>query len=93
VSRSVGGRGTNSTPSEWRQHSAADQWLWTLVRAPHGSGPRATGELIRDVPNIGPVVVAKLKAFATLDPVVVAAFGARDWVGPAAVVRLAGGGR
>ena len=58
-----------------------------LVRRAHRLGPRVVGEiLLRLVPDRG-ALLRELRRYDGLDPAVVEAVGARDWLDPRALVR------
>jgi hypothetical protein len=67
------------------------------VRRLHGLGPRPVGELLAEImgryPRTRAFVERRVEGYADLDPALVAHFGGRDWLEPAAVVRLVAGGR
>jgi hypothetical protein len=78
-------------------HSQADRHFRDRVRRLHTRGPRAVGEVLAEIigryPRTRLFVEERLDRFADLDPALVAHFGGRDWIEPAAVLRLVVGGR
>jgi hypothetical protein len=75
----------------------ADRLFRDRVRRVHALGPRPVGEVLAEImgryPDTRPFVEERLDRFADLDPALVAHLGGRDWLEPAAVIRLVMGGR
>jgi hypothetical protein len=68
-------------------HPTADHARRQQARRVHELGPRALGELLREIERDPTDVPRIVERYARLDPARVAAFGGRDWLEPRDLLR------
>jgi hypothetical protein len=78
--------------------TTTDRVFRDQVRRLHACGPRPLGELLSDIlarlcPQCRDLVQEQVELYGGMDPDLVHWLGGRDWIEPAAVVRLVAGGR
>jgi hypothetical protein len=68
-------------------HPTAERAHRQQARCIHELGPRALGEMLREIERDPMDVRRIVEKYAEIDPEFVAAVGARDWIRPTAVIR------
>jgi hypothetical protein len=69
-------------------HPTVDRARRQQARRIHELGPRALGEMLREIERDPTDVPRIVRRYARLDPVRVAAFGGRDWLEPRDLLRV-----